>query len=51
VISPVGELGYQGQQITINGGRTGELTQRLYDALVAIQYGAAPDPHGWMVEI
>jgi branched-chain amino acid aminotransferase len=51
VISPVGELGYQGRPITINGGRTGELTQKLYDALVAIQYGAAPDPHGWMVEV
>jgi branched-chain amino acid aminotransferase len=51
VISPVGELGYQGRRIEINGGRIGELTQRLYDALVAIQYGTAPDPHGWMVEV
>ncbi|MDQ2801750.1 MAG: branched-chain amino acid aminotransferase [Pseudomonadota bacterium] len=47
VISPVGELGYKGERHMINGGKTGELTQRLYDAIVDIQYGTAPDPHGW----
>jgi len=25
--------------------------QKLYDTIVEIQYGAAPDPHGWTVEI
>jgi branched-chain amino acid aminotransferase len=47
VISPVGELGYQGRSVAINGGRTGALTQRLYDTIVGIQYGRAADPHGW----
>jgi branched-chain amino acid aminotransferase len=47
VISPVGELGYKGERYVINGGRTGELTQKLYDTIVGIQYGTAPDPHGW----
>ena len=47
VVSPVGELGYKGERHAINGGRTGALTQRLYDAIVGIQYGTAPDPHGW----
>jgi len=47
VISPVGELGYKSERIQIHGGKTGELTQKLYDAIVAIQYGAAPDTHGW----
>lgn len=47
VISPVGELGYKDHHITINGGKTGPLTQKLYDAIVAIQYGSAPDPYGW----
>jgi branched-chain amino acid aminotransferase len=51
VISPVGELAYKDRKIVINGGRIGELTQRLYDAIVGIQYGAAPDSHGWMVEV
>ena len=47
VVSPVGELGYKGQRLAINEGKTGKLTQRLYDAIVGIQYGTAPDPHGW----
>ena len=25
----------------------GELAQKLYDTIVGIQYGTAPDPHGW----
>ncbi len=51
VISPVGELAYRGQRIVVNGGRIGELTRRLYDAIVAVQYGTAPDTHGWTVEV
>ena len=51
VISPVGELAYQGRRIVINGGRIGPLTQRLYDAIVAIQYGTAPDPRRWTVRV
>jgi len=35
----------------VNEGRIGELTQRLYAAIVAVQYGAAPDTHGWMVPV
>jgi branched-chain amino acid aminotransferase len=51
VISPVGELAYKGERIVINEGRIGPLTQKLYDAIVAIQYGAAPDTHAWTVEV
>ncbi|MGH7326437.1 MAG: branched-chain amino acid aminotransferase [Candidatus Rokuibacteriota bacterium] len=51
VISPVGELAYQGERIVINGGKIGELTQRLYDTIVGIQYASAPDTHGWTVEV
>ena len=51
VISPVGELAYKHHRIAISGGHIGEVTQRLYDAIVAIQYGTAPDPHGWTVEV
>ena len=49
VISPVGELAYKHHRIAISGGHIGEVTQRLYDAIVAIQYGTAPDTHGWTV--
>ena len=51
VISPVGELGYRGARMTINGGQPGELTQRLYDAITAIQYGATNDAHGWLTPV
>lgn len=47
VVSPVGELGYKGEKIVINGGKTGTLTQKLYDAIVGIQYGQTNDAHGW----
>jgi len=51
VISPVGELAYKGEEMVINGRKIGPLTQRLYDAIVGIQYGQAPDPHGWTLEV
>ena len=31
----------------ISGGKTGALTQKLYDSIVGIQYGRRHDPHGW----
>jgi branched-chain amino acid aminotransferase len=51
VISPVGELAYKGERLVINQGRIGTLTQKLYDAIVGIQYGTAPDTHGWTVPV
>ena len=47
----MGELAYKGQRMVINGGRTAPLTQKLYDAIVGIQYAKAPDPHHWTVEV
>ena len=51
VISPVGELAYKGERLVINQGRIGELTQRLYQAIVDIQYAAVPDTRGWTVPV
>ena len=51
VVSPVGELTYKGESVTINQGKIGALTQKLYDTLVGIQYGAHADKHGWMVKV
>lgn len=51
VISPVGELSYKGRRVVINGGQTGDLTQKLYNAIVGIQYGLEPDPRGWTVPV
>jgi branched-chain amino acid aminotransferase len=48
VISPVGELGFHDERIEINGGQTGELTTKLYEAIISMQYGSGNDAHGWM---
>ena len=47
VISPVGEIGYQGTDYQVNKGETGELARKLYDEITGIQYGHRPDPFGW----
>ena len=51
VISPVGELAYKGRRIVVNRGKIGATAQKLYDTIVAIQYGEAPDPHGWTLAV
>jgi branched-chain amino acid aminotransferase len=51
VISPVGELAYKGERLVIGSGRIGELTQKLYDAIVGIQYARVPDTRGWTVAV
>ncbi|MDR0819424.1 MAG: branched-chain amino acid aminotransferase [Oscillospiraceae bacterium] len=47
VISPIGEIVYNGSRIIINEGKIGETTQKLYDYLTGIQWGKIPDPFGW----
>ena len=37
--------------MVINGGKVGPTTQKLYDAIVGIQYAKDPDPHHWTVEV
>ncbi|ANW98624.1 branched chain amino acid aminotransferase [Thermoclostridium stercorarium subsp. thermolacticum DSM 2910] len=51
VISPVGELCWNGNVITINNGKTGPISQRLYDTLTGIQYGKLPDEFGWIEKV
>jgi len=51
VISPVGEIGYKGQNYKVADGQVGELSQTLYQELTSIQYGHKDDPFGWHVRI
>ncbi len=51
VISPVGQLTYKGRDYPVAGGAMGDLSQRLYDEIVAIQYAEKDDPYGWRVPI
>ncbi|HAA05595.1 MAG TPA: branched chain amino acid aminotransferase, partial [Syntrophobacteraceae bacterium] len=47
VISPVGELCYKDKHYQVKDGKVGEWAQRLYDEIIAIQYGQKADPFGW----
>ena len=51
VISPVGRMNWKDNIIEINGGRMGELSQKLYERITAIQYGKEPDKYGWIEKI
>lgn len=51
VISPIGEIVYQDKKFTVNEGKIGSLTKKLYDFLTAIQWGKTEDPFGWTVII
>lgn len=47
IITPVKEISYKGERIHVGDGSTGPTAQRLYDTLLAIQYGEGDDPFGW----
>ncbi len=51
VISPVGELCYKGETVSINEGKTGALSQKLFDAIQSLQRGLLPDPHNWRIRV
>ena len=51
VVSPVGELYYEGETFIINDNKIGETTQMLYDTLTDIQWGRAEDKFGWITKI
>ena len=51
VISPVGEFIYRDDKVEVNGFKTGELTQKLYNYLTGIQWGTEEDKYGWTVEV
>ena len=51
VISPVGELNWEGHIMKINNGEIGKISQKLYDSITGIQSGKLPDQLGWTVEV
>ncbi|MBR0447371.1 MAG: branched-chain amino acid aminotransferase [Clostridia bacterium] len=51
VVSPIGELAYDGEKYPVNGGQIGQVTQMLYDTLTGIQWGKITDPYGWTVQL
>ena len=51
IVSPIGQVCYQNREYAINEGRTGSLTERLYEEILRIQYGEKEDPFGWRLRI
>jgi branched-chain amino acid aminotransferase len=51
VISPIGELNWNDRIITINDGKIGPVSQRLYDTITGIQNGTAEDEFGWITVV
>jgi branched-chain amino acid aminotransferase len=48
VITPVGTVRSADASWTVGNGGTGPVSAQLRSALLDIQTGTAPDPHGWM---
>jgi branched-chain amino acid aminotransferase len=48
VVSPIGELCYNGEKFVINNGEIGKTTQFLYDTLTGIQWGTVEDTFNWV---
>jgi branched-chain amino acid aminotransferase len=51
IIAPIGSLWYNDRPYTISSGKTGALTQHLFDELTGIQSGEREDPYDWTVEV
>jgi branched-chain amino acid aminotransferase len=51
VISPVGKICYKNEYSQVQDGAVGELSQKIYDEIVGIQYGEKDDPFGWVQEV
>src|SRR6185295_1319869 len=51
VVTPVGQLRWDGGQVGESDGDAGELTMQIRRALVDIQYGRADDTFGWMHQV
>jgi len=50
-LSPVGALVYKGEEIAVRDGKPGPNAAKLQKALQDVQYGLAPDAHGWLTEV
>jgi len=51
VISPIGEMNWDGRVIQIGEGKIGELSARLYETITGIQNGTVKDEFNWITEV
>ena len=48
VISPIGELYFEGESIIVNNGEIGPVSHTIYDTITGIQSGEKEDEMGWI---
>ena len=51
VLTPIGTFIHHNQEHRVGSGEAGPTTQKLRQALNDIQWGKAPDNHGWLTKI
>ncbi|NNM75754.1 branched-chain amino acid aminotransferase [Sphingomonas sp. ID1715] len=51
VVTPIGRVKSDDLDFTVGSGGPGQVTEGLRQQLTDIQFGRAPDPHGWMERI
>ncbi|MGH8892249.1 MAG: branched-chain amino acid aminotransferase [Actinomycetes bacterium] len=51
VVTPVGQVKHTRGGFAVADGAPGAVTMKVRDALLGIQQGTAPDPHGWMQRV
>ena len=51
ILAPVGTLIYQGREYPLGEGKAGPRVAAMRAALNDIQWGKAPDTHGWLSEV
>jgi branched-chain amino acid aminotransferase len=48
VISPVGQMKFDGDEITISDGMVGPVASKMFTELMDLQYGKTEDPFNWI---
>ena len=51
VVTPVGTVKHATGSFEVADGQPGAVTMKVREALLGIQQGTAPDPHGWMQRV
>lgn len=51
VISPIGEFLWNGEEMIVQSGETGELSRKLYDTLTGVQTGKVADELSWTTKV
>ena len=51
VISPIGELSWEGEDVVINNGEIGPISHKIFDTITGIQSGRLEDKYHWVTVI